>query len=558
MRTMHLAGVFVVSSIAVACGGANPSPSTPPTASTATTTASASTAPPPPIPIAAPQVQPAPDSCSALVEPPPAVSTEPKKNACLDTKTVLQTLASAAVAQSKNDSAARDAALASLRDCERVPLLVVDVVRAESSPMACAEAILAPALEAHGKEALPMHQNAARALVGASRMARLRPPKGAFDLLAKAEVDPAAMDASVKLLTVWRDAMEKEEGDAIALSKNAPPEIAAVVRFEIAASWLALAKEIRSTPLPDEIAALQKKDPDLPTRYLAKLDEVTMPIVDRAHQLALAGLGIAVRDGVLLKELPSFTQLFESFKSKPGFEVRKTRALDLQAQPPALPAKADATTIAATMPPWATYAWLERAEPASLLGVPVLEAMATNRGVPSALRLEVERDKKLDDAHKYAVALSRIRVALSYGSRPDVEAVGGSYKPKDAKGKLVAAIATALLGPKSSAKPGDPLATKDQSAFDLAPLDALAKSGGKMGLAAQYDAALLSLDGAELFATDETGTPIDAATQKKAYVAAIDRLDKVSQAKGIDPAQAAKAKELADGARETVKLLDKK
>src|SRR5207237_3142412 len=130
-----------------------------------------------------------------------------------------------------------------------------------------------------------------------------------FDLLAKAEVDPAAMDASVKLLTVWRDAMEKEEGDAIALSKNAPAEIGSVVRFEIAASWLALAKEIRSTPLPDEIVALKKNDPDLRTRYLAKLDEVTMPIVDRAQQLALAGLGIAVRDGVLVKDLPSFVQL---------------------------------------------------------------------------------------------------------------------------------------------------------------------------------------------------------------------------------------------------------
>jgi hypothetical protein len=541
----------------VACGGPSgpaPAPQVPKPAPSTTT---AVAKPPPPLPVVAPQVSETPASCKEFVEI-AAPSDADKKKACESAKSALATLATAATAESKGDHAARDAALRSLSDCERIPLLVTDVVRAQLAPMTCAEAILVPALEAHGKEALPQHQTAARALVGASRLARLRPAKGAFDVLAKAEADPGALETAKETLIVWRDAIEKQEGDAIGLSKGAPAEIGVLVRFEIAAAWLALAKEIRATPLPDDIKALKAKDPDIETHYFAKLDEQTLPIVDRAQQMALAGVGIAVRDGILVKGLPSFQPLLEFFRSRPGFEIRPTRELDLLMPKEKVPAKGgDAAILASQLPPWAAYASLERADPAALLSVPVLAAMAENRGIPATLRLELEKDKKLDDAHKGTIALSRTRMVLSYGSRPDAEAVATWKNPKTPVDQLRVAVDLAMLGPPASkAKLGDPLVTQSQTTYALEHLDKLAKTKGDVGLAAQYDAALLALDAAQVFVPDGSSS-FTADDQKKAFEAAIARLDKVAALTGLDKARADNAKKLADGARETVKLLGK-
>jgi hypothetical protein len=568
----------------VACGGAaqnEPIAAPKPTPSTSASQTTAAPKPPPEIPVVAPQVAATPSMCADLVGPKPEPKAEakveadpkakdakadpkaPKKDAkgpkptgpCADGKAVLATLAAAARAEASHDRAARDAALASLATCERFPTLVGETLRAEVSPMVCAEAIVTPALDARGKEALPQHQAAARGLIGASRLARLRPKAGEFDLLARAEKDPAAAEAGKKLLLLWKDALEKEESDAIALSKGAPAEIVSVVRFEIAAAWLAFAKEIRATPLPEEIKALGKKDPDLEVRYLAKLDEVTMPIVDRAKQIALAGLGAAIRDGILVKSLPSYQAVHEAFRSRVGFEVRATRELDLQLPEPLAGKPSDAVVIAATLPPWVTYAALERAEPAALLGAPVLEAMAATRGIPSALRLEVERDKNLDDPRKGAIALSRTRVALEYESVPDAQAVAGWAAPKRPIDQLRVGVAKALLGPQApTPKPGDPIATAPQSAYELKHLDALAKGQGAIALAADDDAALLALDGAQRFAQAETAGGAD---PKLAYEAAIKRLDAFEKRKGADPKKAARAKELATSARETLKLLQK-
>jgi hypothetical protein len=538
----------------VACGPSGGETPTPQVPKTTSTSAPVDQPPPPPLPVVAPQVSDTPASCKEFDVAPPTEAD--KKKACESAKSALATLASAATAESKGDRAARDVALRSLSDCERVPLLVTDVIRAQLAPMTCAEAILVPALEAHGKEALPQHQNAARALVGASRLARLRPAKGTFDILARAEGDPSALESAKETLVAWRDAIEKQEGDAIGLSKGAPSEIGVLVRFEIAAAWLALAKEIRATPLPDEIKKLKAKDPDLETHYFAKLDEQTLPIIDRAQQMALAGLGIAVRDGILVKGLPSFLPLLDSFRSRPGFEVRPTRELDLLLPETKLPTKGgDAAIIASQLPPWSAYATLERADPAALLSAPVLDALAANRGIPAALRLELEKDKKLDDAHKSSIALSRTRLVLMYGSRPDAEAVATWKNPKSPVDQLRVAIDLAMLGPAASkAKLGDPLVTQAQTTYALEHLDKLAKAKGNVGLAAQYDAALLALDGAQVFVPDGSMS-FTADDQKKAFEAAIARLDKVATLPGLDPARAANAKKLADGARETLKLL---
>jgi hypothetical protein len=256
-----------------------------------------------------------------------------------------------------------------------------------------------------------------------------------------------------------------------------------------------------------------------------------------------------VRDGILVKELPSFLSIVEPFRSRPGFETRPTRELDLMTPPrPTTEKDKDkdpAATVAAAFPPWATFAVLERAAPGKLLEASVLSALAGNRGVPSALRLEVERDKKLGDGARGALALSRLRVALSYGSRADADAVTTWKDPKAPADKLRVAIAKALLGPQTAPpKLGDPDATKPQGGYALEGLDALAKQQGALGLAAAYDAALLSLDAVYAFGAD-----------KKAYEATIARLDAVSALKGLDAARAANAKQLADSTRESLKLL---
>lgn len=543
----------------VGCGGAANTPAT--TAKSPTQVSSASVTKrdePSPIPIAVPEVDPTPASCD-LKELPKS------KEACADQKTLLATLAVAATADRKGDRAARDAALASLSGCEKVPTLVPETVRAELNPIACAEAILAPALDAKGKEAFPPHVSAARALIGASRLSRLRPKKGAFDLLARAEVDPKAAEAAIKTVVAWKDALEKQESDAIALSKGAPAEIAAIVAFEIAAARLALAKELRGTPFPEELKPLLKKDPDLETRYYAKLDEVTMPIVDRARGAAMEGLGIARRDGIFVKTLPHFAQIVDPFKSRPFFETKATRDLELLAPDPFAKEPSDAVKIAATLPPWAVYTLLERAAPATLLDPQVLMALAVQRGIPSGLRREAEpnpkakldaKQQKESDARMSAIALARCKTALGYGTRSDAEAIA-AWNGKEPTDQLRVAVAKALLGPKTTpAKPGTPAATDAKVGFDLTTLDALAKKPGPVGQAAAYDAALLSLDAAQVFGGEPTD-PLQTKTDpKKAYEEAIARLDAVANLKGLDPARAAKAKQLADGARESVKLLD--
>ncbi|MGZ3421333.1 MAG: hypothetical protein ACXWUG_02015 [Polyangiales bacterium] len=544
----------------VACGAsANPEPAHPTPAPSASAPEPAKKEPPP-IPISPPEVSAAPATCEAFTK---VATGKPKDPVCNDAKSVLGALATAAAAEKKGDVSARDAALASVATCEKVPALLIDATRAELAPIECAESILGPAIDAHAKESLPQHQAAARALVGASRLSRLRPTKGAFDLLARAEVEPAAGEAGTKLVIAWKDAIEKLETEALVLSKGAPAEIAAIVRFEAAAAWLAFAKELRGTPLPDEIKSLKKNDPDLETRYFGKLDEVTMPVVDRARQLALAGLGAAVRDGILVKTLPSFTGILEPFRSRQGFEVRKARELDLLVPEPKDPS--DAAKIAAVLPPWSVYGALERAQPASLLDGQVLFAMAGNRGIPATLRQQADipsktklpaKEQKARDEARNAVVLSRVRVALSYGSRPDAEAAALG-PTNDSEAQLRVAVAKALVGPTSPPpKLGTPAATAPKSGYDLSALDALAKKPGAVGHAAAYDAALLSLDAAQIFGGDAPD-PITPADPKKAYQDAIVRLDAVAARKGLDPARAANAKKLADDARESIKLLDK-
>lgn len=563
LRSLSLAltaGIF-----SVACGGAaTPQPTTA-KSTTQPTPTTAKSEEPPPIPVAAPEVEKTPASCDAYVNVPAA---KPKDPSCADAKAVLATLAAAAAADKKGDNATRDAALNSLSTCEKVPTLVAETLRAELAPIACAEAILAPALDARGKEAFPPHLAAARALVGASRLSRLRPKKGAFDILARAEVDPKAAEQGIAYAKAWKEALEKEEADAIALTKGAPAEIVAIVGFEIAAAYLAVAKEARSTPFPEEAKALAKKDPDLEVRYYAKLDEVTMPLVSHARDTAYGGLGKARTDGIHVKPLPHFQQIVEPFKSRPIFENKPTRDLELLAGDP-LAAKepSDAVKVAAQLPPWAVYAFLERAAPASLLDPQVLLALATQRGIPAALRREAEPNPKAKpdpktakeaDARMSAIAIARVRTALAYGTRSDAESVA-SWSPKDPVDQLRVAIAKALLGPKpAAAKPGTPEATQPVVGFDLQPLDALAKKGGAVGQAAQYNAALLALDAAQTFGGAPTD-PLQTTTDpRKAYEDAIARLDAFATAKNVDPARATKAKQLADSARETLKLLNAK
>lgn len=557
-------GVFLVG-----CGAAaNPQPTTAKGPTQVPTTEPGKKDEPAPIPIPVPEVEATPASCDAFTK--DLAASKPKDPACADAKSVLAALATSAVAEKSGDRAARDAALASLSACEKVPTLVPETLRAELNPIACAEAILAPALDAKGKEAFPPHLAAARALVGASRLSRLRPKKGAFDVLARAEVDPKAAEAGIKTVVAWNDALEKQESDAIALSKGAPAEIAAIVAFEIAAARLALAKELRRTPFPDELKPLTKKDPDLETRYYGKLDEVTMPIVDRARGAAMEGLGIARRDGIFVKGLPHFAQMVDPFKSRPFFETRATRELDLLVPDPMSSKEpSDAVKIASSLPPWAVYTFLERAAPASLLDPQVLMALAAQRGIPAGLRREAEPNPKVKldakgqkdaDARMSAIAVARVKTALAYGTRSDAEAIA-SWKSKEPVDQLRVAVAKALLGPAGATpppKPGSPEATKPKVGFDLSALDALAKKGGPAGQAAAFNAALLSLDAAQLFGGAPTEPDQTTTDPKKAYEDAIARLDAVAATKGMDPARAAKAKQLADGARESVKLLGKK
>ncbi|MFI5298017.1 MAG: hypothetical protein ACHREM_07960 [Polyangiales bacterium] len=553
-KSLRVLALLTPATLIACAASTSPSPPVSPVVETASASAApiASTAPPPPLPVAIPEVAPAPSTCGAFIVPAPAMSATIVVPACDTIPSTLHTLASA-VTKPISD---RSLALASLAACARAPAMVLEVVRASEAPMACGEAILTPALDAHGKEAMPAHLAAARAIVGASRLARLRPKKGDFDTLARAEIDAPSAEAALRSVISWRDAIDKQESESIGLATGAPSELLAIVRFESAAAWLALADEIRHTPLPDEIKKLSTPDHDLETRYLAKLDEVTMPLVDRAAKLALAGLGTAARDGILVRDLPSFHAIQPSFKSRLGFEARATRSLDLRVAASVTPKDAelaDAATLARSLPPWALFAILERVDPSKLLAAHVVEALAESRGVPAALRVELERDKALDDAKKSALSLASLRVALSYGSRRHAEMVALWKSPKAPVDKLRVAIATALLGPtkpvESPPKSLDPVGPDALPVFDLAPLDAIAKGTGAFADAAAFDAALLSLE----LAHDASSSKAEA---KRAYESAIARFDATVARKGVDKEIAAAAKRFAADARESFALIE--
>jgi hypothetical protein len=165
------------------------------------------------------------------------------------------------------------------------------------------------------------------------------------------------------------------------------------------------------------------------------------------------------------------------------------------------------------------------------------------------------------DALAGSVALSRLRVALSYGSAPDAEAVS-KLEAKDPEGKLRVAVAKAMLGvpfeTKAKPKAGDKDAPEPKGkGYVLEHLDALAKSPSALGDAAAYDAALLALDGAQLFGGQPTDPLAGATDPRKAYEAAIARLEAVAARKGLSPARAATAKKLAESAKGSLQLLDK-
>ncbi|MEZ0263497.1 MAG: hypothetical protein ACAI43_02125, partial [Phycisphaerae bacterium] len=266
---------------------------------------------------------------------------------------------------------------------------------------------------------------------------------------------------------------------------------------------------------------------------------------------------------------PHFAQIADPFKSRPFFEVRATRELDLLAPDPFAKEPSDAVKVAGTLPPWAVYTFLERTAPAALLDPQVLMALAVQRGIPAALRREAEPNPKakLDakgqkeaDARMSAIALARAKTALAYGTRSDAEAIA-AWNAKDPVDQLRVAVAKALLGPAAAPppKPGTPAATAaPKVGFDLTALDALAKKGGPVGLAASYNAALLSLDAAQTFGGTPTEPDQTKTDPKKAYEEAIARLDAVASTKGMDPGRASRAKQLADSARESVKLLGTK
>jgi hypothetical protein len=568
-RFLASSSIFVAGAFGLAaCGGAERAGgpgAAAPVAGVASAAPSASgstgTAKPAPLPIALPQLAEAPSMCAEYATKPLPTDADKSLGTCPNAAAALAALGEASIAESKRDRAARELALAKLARCERLPPLVLDVWRAETAPLACAEAILKEPITAHGSEAMPAHLAAAKGLVAASRLARLRPKKGDFDLLVRAEVDPAAREAGIKSVQAWKDALDHEEAEAAALAKGAPAEVQAVVVFEVASAWIALVQELRATPYPEELRALHK-DHDVAIDYYAELDKVTAPPLDHARMSAQVGLGLGARDGVLLSSLPSFAPIAETFKSRSGFERRPTRELDLD--PPKLDLESkttrDSARIAAALPPWAAFALLERLAPAELLEAPVLSAFAWNRGIPAVLRREVEKEAKLDPTRKALIGAARLRVAIEYAQRSDAEVASLAPTPTPADA-LRAALAKALLGPSATPKKAKlPAEMKADDTprfgFDLSLLDAFAKSHPALAHLAMFDAAVLALEAAQRFGGgDEVDTFAPRPDPKVAYETAIARLDAVAASKDKNAIHAARARELADSARASVKLL---
>lgn len=478
------------------------------------------------LPADADKVPPAPAECKAFAERSAPAASCDEKNA----RGLL------ADALGKNDAAERDAALAALEGCAKLPAGVARALRAELAPVHCGDVLVEPYLAKPVPGLDPELRDTLMGLGFAARAARLvrEPPKLAPPFT-KARVNQFVSGP----LKHWIEGQAKAIYSVSLHGSNLEGYGKGVVAVEAGLADLRFVDVARSAPVPDEIG----KDPELKEAYYGALEQALEPRKNRGRDAALVGLKKLGEAGVIRDaRVTRARQLLSEV-----YAGRRIDALDslLLAELPAASPKTDAERLALLLP--TPYA--ERVLAGDKPGEAALLRALVERGLPKSARAKLEADKALAGESRRLLGRALFALGQRYWRASDFAAavnalatakLGGAQK-EDAE--LVAALAGALQnGPRDAAEMMLKGPHLPKGVGDVAKLDELGKGKGNRAGMALFDAARLL----------EIARPAGA---DAAYFKAVAERYKKAAAELSDPAKKRDAEDRAKAAEDTAKAV---
>ncbi|MGC4086348.1 MAG: hypothetical protein QM756_00345 [Polyangiaceae bacterium] len=421
---------------------------------------------PPPAPKAA-QVPPAPSACAAFLEAPMG---------CDESRTLAERLADAL---GENEALTRDHKLACVEAGAGPSAGMLRALRADLAPVACADALATPLLEA----AQPPSPELEKVLLGLMLSGRLSRLAASPPTLAEPYDKARFLEFFEKSLKPWMLSEALAIGELSSQAAKLSGYGKAIAALESGLADLRFVQAARKVALPTELAS----DADARNVYYAALDEALEPRKARGRDAALVGLRLFAELGVLKNQrLTRARQLLGEL-----YGGSRVDALDGLLLPELPPLRTDSVEhkLAARLPTFYALEFLSTLKEAA---DPKLLRAFAERGLPTTLRTRLDGEKLGAEA-RYMYALLEAQRGLVYFSATAFahSAQIASQAPNDAGCQLLLGIGRALeAAPKDAAalmlgspRPSGPLGSLDA-------LNALAqKKQQRYAAEAEFDAA---------------------------------------------------------------------
>ncbi|MEO8901296.1 MAG: hypothetical protein ABI488_06305 [Polyangiaceae bacterium] len=463
---------------------------------------------------------PAPDaSCQAL--------TQHAADACSKPSSARDALAQAL---GMKDALGRDAALTCLESNSDLPAGLVRALRAELSPVMCADVLALPFLEPRRPELDRRVEDTLIALAVGGRLARLvqKAPELAppFD---KARF----LEFFQSTLKPWIVQQAAAIHDLSLAGTRLTPYAKGVVAVEAGLADMRFVAVVRQVPLPKEMS----DDAEVKEAYYAALDEALEPRKARGRDAALVGLRELANVGVVVDPRVSQARALLS----QVYSGRRIDALDGLLLPtlPALVADTTDRKLAALLPTF--YADTLLAEVA--LDAPLLRALL-ERGIPATFAARLDASK-LDEAGKSYLAralLDRGRCYFRAADFANSAKLSASEQPAPEQALYHALASTLQNGPRDASDLllGGPILPAGTA--HVSELDELAgEKGNASAPLAAFDAAYLR-------------SLVPPQSEPKFWDEQSKRFDAAARALR-DPAQKKRAHDASSAAKDTAKAL---
>jgi hypothetical protein len=426
----------------------------------------------------------------------------------------------------ESESLTRDHKLACVEQEGGPAAGMLRALRADLAPVACADALVTPYLEA-SQPPTPEIENALLGLMLSARLSRLgqNPP------VLEPPYDKAKfLDFFEHTLKPWTVSEALAIGDLSVQGAKLTGYGKAVAAIEAGLADLRFVKMARSIPLPTELAS----DPEVRDVYYASLDQALEPRKARGRDAALVGLRLFAELGVLKDpRLSRARQLLAELYG--GSHVAALDGL-LLPELPALRTDSVDQKLAARLP---TYYALEFLSGLKDVADPKILRAFAERGLPTTVRTRLDSEKLSNEARLVYAELEAQR-GMTYFSAPAFAHAAqiASAAQNDPGAELIAALGRALEGaPKDAAvlMLNGPRLTGPLGSLDA--LNALAQKKQRYSGEAEFDAASISA----------LTPPEGDARFWRELAARYDRAEKALRNKEAR----ARAHELADAARKT-------